>query len=134
MLILLTSCDEINTNDPEQVYYHWSDGGVPTGVELLKGRYWQSGHWTKEYVMFLQLKPTRDWWQNFKEINRFEGHRIDKVGVSRSEIFEVEAPDWIEKPDWFTPDKGSEVYGQFGGSKYFWDTNKEMLFIYEIQL
>lgn len=134
MLMLLTSCDEINTNDPEKVYYHWADGGAPTGVELQKGRYWQSAHWTKEYVMFLQLKPTQEWWRNFKVINRFEGHRIDKVGVSRSEIFEVEPPDWIEKPDWFTPDQGSEVYGQFGGSKYFWDTKNEMLFIYEIQL
>lgn len=134
LLILLTGCSEINTTDPEKVYYHWSNEGSPRGVKLLKGKYWQSAHWSKEYVMFLQLKPTQGWWKNFKETNRFEGHRIDKVGVGHSEIFKIDEPDWIEKPDWFTPDKDSEVYGQFGGSKYFWDAKKEILFIYEIQL
>ena len=133
-VILLTSCSEINTSEPKEVYSHWTNGGEPNGLELLKGEYWQSGHWTKEYVMYLKVKPTKDWWTKYKEINGFEGHRIDEIGVSKSEIFKIDAPDWIKKPDWFSPDLDSEVYGQFGGSKYFWDAGSETLFIYEIQL
>lgn len=130
----MTGCGEIDTADPEEVYYHWSDGARPDGVQLLKGKYWQSAHWSREYVMFLQVQPTQEWWENFKKINDLESSRIDKVGVSSAEIYKVDAPEWIKKPDWFTPDQNSEVYGQFGGSKYFWDAEREMLFIYEIQL
>jgi hypothetical protein len=130
----ITGCAEINTSEPEEVYSHWTNGASSTGVELLKGKYWQSAHWTKEYVMYLELRPSKDWWKNYKEINGFESHRIDKVDVAKSEIMKVDAPDWAEKPDWFVPDKNCEVYGQFGGSKYFWNPGSGILFIYEIQL
>jgi hypothetical protein len=133
-LILMTGCDEIKTSDPEEVYSHWTDGGSRDGIELLEGEYWQSGHWTKEYVMYLKLRPTKDWWKSYKEINGFERQRIDRVSVGKAEIFKIDDPDWIKKPVWFNPGKNSEVYGQFGGSKYFWDSESETLFIYEIQL
>ena len=119
---------------PEEVYSHWTNGAEPDGLELLKGEYWQSGHWTKEYVMYLKAKPTKDWWHKYKEINGFEGRRIDEIDVSKSEIFKIDAPDWLEKPDWFSPDSKSEVYGQFGGSKYFWNAEDGILYIYEFQL
>jgi hypothetical protein len=133
-LFLTAGCSEVRTSDPEEVYARWSNGRKPDGLELLEGEYWQSAHWSKEYVMYLKAKASKEWWAQYKQINGFEGHRIDEVDVSKSEIFRIDNPGWLEKPDWFKPDLRSEVYGQFGGSKYFWDAQDEIIFIYEIQL
>src|SRR5687767_3105717 len=92
ILILMTGCDEIKTSEPEEVYFHWTNGASPDGLELLDGEYWQSAHWTKEYVMYLKLKPSKEWWRKYKEINGFEGHRIDEIGVSKPTIFKIDAP------------------------------------------
>jgi len=46
----------------------------------------------------------------------------------------IDDPDWVKKPKWFTPSKASRVFGGFGGSKYFWDFNERILYVYEIQL
>jgi hypothetical protein len=119
---------EINTTNPEKIYYYWADGTEPpSDMELMQGQYWQSPHWTKEYIMFLKFKPSRVWWGEFVKLNQFA---VDNDSV------------WSKKPTdvpvWFSPSENSVRYKSNNpfdqGSRYFCDTITEICYIYEIQL
>jgi hypothetical protein len=124
-LFLNTSCSEIKTNDPEIIYKYWSGSTPPTELQLLKGQYWQSAHWTKEYIMFLKLNPTIKWWNEFIEINQLQ---LDNEKWTKPN----------DAPNWFNPNERSIMYCRSGnfdqGSKYFIDTLTNECYIYEIQL
>jgi hypothetical protein len=122
-LIFLTSCSEFNTTDPEQVYKHWSGLSAPADLELLEGQYWQSAHWTKEYIMFLKFKPTKEWWVSFLDQNQL-----------------LRNNQWVRPsnaPEWFTPSDKTVMYSSGDtfdqGSRYFRDTLTNECYIYEIQ-
>lgn len=123
-LIFLTSCSEIITTDLEQVYKYWSGLSAPADLELLEGQYWQSAHWTKEYIMFLKFKPTKEWWASFLDQNQL---LIDNQWVRPSNA-----------PEWFTPSDKTVMYSSGDtfeqGSRYFRDTLTNECYIYEIQL
>jgi hypothetical protein len=131
---ILSGCTEINTADPFETYDYWMKDYISEDVEILNGEYWESAHWSKEYVVYMKLKPSKKWWSKFKTAYDLTNHKIDEVGVEKAVIFEIDDPEWIKKPDWFGPNLNSEVYGHFGGSKYFWDSHNEILYVYEIQL
>ena len=122
---LLTSCSEINTNSPNDTYRYWAETNPPADMELMEGQYWQSAHWTREYIVYLKLKPTDQWWNEFITENRLA----------------VDKGDWekpTDAPTWFNPSEnsvqfvGSEDLEQ--GSRYFRDPLTGVCYIYEIQL
>jgi hypothetical protein len=131
---VLISCSEIKTSDPIATYDYWMKDYIPDDVEILNGEYWESAHWSKEYVVYMKLRPSMEWWDKFRTAYDLTNNRIDEIGVEKAEIFKIDDPQWLKKPIWFRPATNSEVFGQFGGSKYFWDSKNKILYIYEIQL
>lgn len=122
--LLLTSCSETRTDDPIASYKYWA-GTEPTGdVEILNGQYWQSAHWTKEYILYLQIKPTDKWWDEFVKQNQLK----------------VDNEDWVkssDSPEWFQLTDNVEMYkhaDDFNDSRYFRDKVTGQCYIYEIQL
>ena len=57
-ILSLSSCSEINTTNPAETYKYWSGTSTFSDLELLNGQYWQSSHWTREYIMYLKFKLT----------------------------------------------------------------------------
>ena len=125
IILSLSSCSEINTTNPTKTYKYWSGTNAPSDLELLNGQYWQSSHWTREYIMYLKFKPSDKWWNEFIQQNQIS---IDKG-------------DWImpgDVPTWFNPSENSIRFGGNSnfdqGSRYFKDTLTGVCYIYEIQL
>ncbi len=124
-MLTLSSCSEINTTNPKETYKYWTGTNSSSDIELLSGQYWQSAHWTREYILYLEFKPSEKWWQEFLEENN--------ISVDKS--------DWVkptDAPTWFNPSKNSIRFGgniDFDqGSRYFKDTLTGVCYIYEIQL
>ncbi len=124
-ILCLSSCSEINTTIPSEVFKYWSGTNASTDLELLKGQYWQSSHLTKEYIMYLKLKPSDKWWNEFIKQNQLS----------------VDKRDWItpsNMPIWFNPSENSIRFSDKSdfdqGSRYFKDTLTGVCYIYEIQL
>ncbi len=121
---LMTSCSETKTTDAKEAYKYWSGENPTDDVDLLDGQYWQSPHWTKEYIMYLKLKPSKNWWDEFIKQNSLS----------------VDTTKWTkpsDSPQWFNPTYNSIQYGQTDfsqGSRYFRDTATGICYIYEIQL
>lgn len=70
-LLMFLSCSEKRSTDAEECYRLWSGTKPPKEVKLLNGSYWESPHFTKEYIMFLELEATDEWRKLMKENNKF---------------------------------------------------------------
>ena len=120
---LTISCSK-RTNDANETFKYWSGSEVPDDVKLLKGQYYESPHFTKEYIMYLKLKPTKKWWFEYLKYNSI---LIDKK-------------DWTKPSDapiWFKPSETSLRFYRKDfdqGSRYFYDSASGICYIYEIQL
>ncbi len=124
-ILTFSSCSEIKTTNSTETYKFWSGTNAPSDLELLNGQYWQSSHWTREYIMYLKFKPSDKWWNEFIQQNRIS----------------TDKGDWImpgDAPTWFKPSEnsirfvGNSDFDQ--GSRYFKDTLTDVCYIYEIQL
>ena len=124
-IFLFTSCSEINTTNPEETFKYWAGTNPPADFEFFNGQYWQSSHWTKEYIMYLKFKPTEIWWNDFLKQNNI---------VEDKDNWTVPT----DAPSWFKPSDNSIRYrikGNFDqGSQYFYDTLTGICYFYEIQL
>ncbi len=124
---LFTGCFGVNTSDPRKAYRYWAGTNPPADMELFNGEYWQSPHWSLEYIMYLELKPTNIWWDSFIEQN--------KMVPDRSE-WEIPS----DAPDWFKPSDSSVIFRikdsvtYATDSRCFRDTLTGICYIYEIQL
>lgn len=115
---------EKNSEDPQEVYRLWSYEKPPKGVNVIRGKYWQSPHFTKEYIMYLELTAPSYWRKEFIRRNNLIPDTIA-----------VQLPS--EAPAWFQPSKEYKVWipSDFSqGSMYYEDTASGHMFIYEIQL
>ena len=123
-VFLFTGCLEANTSDARKAYGYWTGTNPPADMELFNGEYWRSSHWSLEYVMYLEFKPTNIWWDSFIEQNKMA-----------PDSGEWEIPS--DAPDWFRPSDSSIEYRvkDFDtGSRCFRDTLTGVCYIYEIQL
>ncbi len=125
IILSLSSCSEINTNNPVETYQYWSGTNVPSELELLNGQYWQSSHWTREYIMYLKFNPNDEWWNGFIQQNQISEDKGDWIMPS-------------DAPTWFKPPDNSIRYGRHSdfdqSSRYIKDTITGVCYIYEIQL
>ena len=124
ILIFLGSCTEKKTDDPIETYKFWSGESPPENIEILNGKYWQSAHWSKEYIMYLELKAPAQWRSQFIRQNNLVETKTIPILPS-------------DAPAWFSPRKNLRILahtenGQ--GSSYYEDTVTGEMFIYEIQL
>ena len=121
---LLTSCSELSTADHIEAD-ECCAGAKPTDeVNVLNGQYWQSGHWTKEYILYLKVKPAKKWWDEFVNQNNLQ---IDTDAWTKPS----------DSPDWFQLTGDIEVFKQsddFNDSRYFRNKRTGECYIYEIQL
>lgn len=125
MILALTSCMEKKTSNAIDTFKYWAGTKPPTDLELLSGQYWQSSHWTKEYILFLKFKPSNNWWNEFLKQNALYKDSSDRL-----------VPD--NAPIWFNPSFNSVLYRREidfdQGSRYFRDSITGICYIYEIQL
>lgn len=123
-LLLLTNCSEINTTNPVESYKYWAGTKPPKDLEVIQAKYWQSAHWTKEYILYLKLKPTDEWWKEFVEQNDL---RKDNGQWSMP----IDSPEWFKLPDNFTLYRREN---DFYDSRFFRDNGTGECYIYDIQL
>ena len=124
-VFMLESCVEINTSDAHEAFINWAGTKPNNEIKLLNGQYWQSSHWTKEYIVYLKFNATDKWWNDFLKEN----------SISKDK------ENWTipnDAPKWFNPHKNYIRYGggdDFDqGSRYFQDTISGAYYVYEIQL
>jgi hypothetical protein len=124
ILVFLIGCSEIKTTDPIESYKYWAGANPTRDINAVKGVYWQSAHWTREYVLYLQLKPTDTWWNEFVKQNHLQ----------------IDSKDWTmpsDAPDWFQPSDKATIYksaDSFNSSRYFKNERTGEYYIYEMQL
>jgi hypothetical protein len=70
--ILLSSCSPKTSENPSEVYQLWAGEKPSKNLKVLHGKYWQSGHFTKEYIMFMELRAPNDWIQEFIVQNKLK--------------------------------------------------------------
>ena len=124
-ILVLTSCTETKTSNAKDTYKYWAGTNPPVDLELLNGQYWQSPHWTKEYIMYLKFKPTNNWWNEFLKQNSISK---DKGNWT----FPSDAPIWFKPSDNSIRYRGAADFDQ--GSRFFRDSLSGLCYIYEIQL
>lgn len=126
VILLLTSCSEKTSTNPNEVYQLWSGNKPTDDIKVLNGKYWESAHWSREYILFLELEADNKFWTDFKKQNNLI---IDTTKIDYSSS---------EKPNWFNPSKQSIKYkinDNFDqGSRYYQDSINNKIYIYEIQL
>ena len=124
-LFFLTGCSEVKTTDPQEVYKYWAGSEAPENLQLMNGQYWESSHWSREYIMYLKMRPTTNWEKEFINQNRLQ---VDKENWYKPS----------DTPTWFNPIENSVMYRSGDdfdqGSRYFKDTITGDFYIYEIQL
>ncbi len=122
--VLLTSCSEVRTDDPIDSYKYWAGTKPPKDLEIIQAKYWQSAHWTKEYILYLKLKPTEEWWSELVNQNNL----IKDTGQW---TIPTDSPEWFRLPDNVTLYRPENDFYQ---SRFFRDNQTGECYIYDIQL
>ena len=128
---LISSCG-IETYDAEKAYGHWENGAIDEEVEIVNGQFWKSGHWTYEYSVFLELRPSKKWKEKFFELYKADENLVGQYD-SEKKYHQIQAAHWFEKPDWFNPNSEFQIYRGYGGN-FYWNEKENTLLIFEIQL
>lgn len=120
----MTSCSEIRTEDPIDSYKYWAGTKPPQNLEIIQAKYWQSAHWTKEYILYLKLMPTEEWWSELVKQNNL----IKDTGQW---TVPTDSPEWFRLPDNVTLYRPENDFYQ---SRFFLDNQTGECYIYDIQL
>lgn len=123
--ILLVGCFSVKTDNPEKAWKYWAGGDVPDHIELIKGEYYQSPHFSLEYELFLKFKTDKKWFGQFVAYNKLE---LDTTGKDWTL--------WTKLPEWFKPDGDHQKYSfdqtnDFERSRYFFNSKTGETYIYE---
>lgn len=130
-LILISTSSTTYAQDTEGMHYganetftYWAGEEPWEGIEVLNGEYWESSHFTKEYIMYMEVIVPKEMALEF--IND---------PYNKLELTEGKVSFPSDAPDWFKPMKDCKVYksGQ-QGSLYFINIETGHLFLYEIQV
>ena len=124
VILLFSGCMGKYTGDPLKAYKYWSNETPPKEVRVIHGKYSESANWTKEYEMYLEIKATSSW------INEYiiQNHLVKK---NDSLSIPQNAPKWFKATDKAISYRQSDVNNN---SVYYVDSIESRLFIYEIQL
>jgi uncharacterized protein YceK len=123
-LLLMTGCSEINTTDPVDSYKYWAGTTPPKDLEIVQAKYWQSSHWSKEYILYLRVKPTNEWWNEFvKQNNLTQDNGQWSVPTNSPGWFKLPATGTLYRPE-----------NDFYDSRFFRDSQTGECYIYDIQL
>jgi len=103
----------------QETFRYWAETEPTPETEVLNGQYWSSSHFTKEYILYMEIKAF--WIKDFAPENRLQ--RADS---------ERDFPN--DAPNWFKPPNDYEVWKGDQGSRYFINSATGHMFMYEIQL
>lgn len=114
---------EKTSSRAEESYIMWSGEKPDKAVQVIHGKYWQSAHFTKEYIVCLELEVTPAWKKEFIKQNRLF-NKQDYQNVPN------------DAPNWFNPPKKSKIWMKQDdiGCVYYDDNTTGHFFIYEEQL
>ncbi len=108
----------------KETFKYWAGEEPWEGIDVRNGQYWSSSHFTKEYIMYMEVIVPIEMALSF--IN-------DKY--NRLELVDEEVKFPSDAPEWFQPPTNYKEYkGGNQGSKYFINTETGHMFMYEIQL
>lgn len=123
ILVFLVGCVEKNTTDPTMAYRYWMGEEPPTDVQVIKARYWESPHWSKEYEIYIELNASPLWCSEFLRQNNFRRDSIYSIPDDAPSWFQLSPLDRIWQPS-----------GSNQGSVCFEDSVSGRLLIYDVQL
>jgi len=121
LVIVLSGCLSVNTSDPEKAFAHWAGYKPPKSFEFFNGEFYQSPHFFLEYEVYLKFRTTKEWWNEFIELNNLQ---IDNDSWSKR----------TDAPEWFKPYKAYIKYSNnddFDNSRYFIHKESGICYIYE---
>lgn len=121
---IVKSNNDSTITNPIECYKNWVGEMPPPNVKVIHGTYWESSHFTKEYITFLEIEAPKNWCNEL-----FKANKMIEDTAKISPI--------IDAPNWFIPNDSCRVWklpDTFQNSRYFEDTIYGKLFIYEIQL
>lgn len=124
-IFLLVSCLPVETKNPVKAYKYWSGNEPPKEIEIMKGEYYQSPHFSLEYELFLKFKSEEKWFKAFVDQNQL---KVDTIGHPWA--------NWTKLPKWFKTDLSYSIYGKdpnkaFERSRYFRNPQTGICYIYE---
>lgn len=100
---------------------------VPENVEIVNAEYWNSAHWTHEYIYYFKIKFNEELLEHFTQYLISDFHEKYKPKIYH------DAPKWFPKPTmeeyeiWVSSKKSSEF-------ALFHDKDKQYIFIKDSQL
>lgn len=95
ILVAISSCMEKNTNNPERAYRYWLGEAPPKEVKVLKAKYWERAHWSKEYEVFIELKASAEW----------RAAVINQNNFRQDSVYDVPGG----APSWFVPNPHDRI-------------------------
>jgi hypothetical protein len=119
----LTGCFERNSSNPANAYQFWAGEPPDKYTKVINGKYWQSSHFTKEYILYLEIIATAAWRKKFIEQN--------KLIETSDRQYPKDAPTWFKPPDTYRVMKPRDFDQE---TRYFEDSTTNHIYIYEIQL
>ncbi|GAA3966683.1 hypothetical protein [Mucilaginibacter dorajii] len=122
-LFTLTGCWEKNSTSADDTFMLWAGQKPDKNVRAIHGKYWQSAHLSREYVVYLELAPTVEWKLGFIKQNNLH--------ITR----DTPAPP-KDAPSWFINKKGLNIWRAQpdNGNLYEEDPQTGHFFIFEEQL
>lgn len=126
-LIIFSGCSEKDVRNPKEAYSYWIKSDMNSKVEVVNGKYWESSHFSHEYIIYLELKVSAEWWNKFSKENELI---IDSY--QNESLYNNDFPKWFKPSKEFVAYKSNTDSDQ--GSMYFYNEKTQSVFIYEIQL
>jgi len=111
--------NKLTSTNPIETYKYWADTEVPENTKVLNGQYWSSIHFTKEYILYMEIKAP--WFADFIRYNSLKKSNKN-----------LKIPS--DAPKWFSPKDSINLWTGEQGSLYFIDTINGHMFMYEKQL
>ena len=126
-LIIFSGCSEKDVRNLKEAYSYWIKSDMNSKVEVVNGKYWESSHFSHEYIIYLELKIDSYWWTKFSKENELV------IDTYQNESFYNN-----DFPKWFKPSKEFVAYKSNTDSDqesmYFYNKKTQSVFIYKIQL
>lgn len=96
---------------------------------MIHSYYWESDHFTHEYIYFFEVKASAEWLEAF-----IKSRNAEPVAVSNARCFEVH---YDGTPEWFVPESVEKykVWDRPGRRGSLWmNKTNEHFYFYGVQL
>lgn len=109
---------------PHTCFNRWAGYDAPADIKVLHGRYWESAHWTREYIVHLDMEWPKEYVANYISDNHLTP--IDSM-----------PPLGADTPEWFAPSPSMRSWSTGAGGNFtvfLEDTLTRRVLLFERQL